>query len=314
MNPITWAGRTIVARCGRSRGVAVPETALVLSLTLSLLIGPMEMGIAANTQIGLDEAAFFGARAVSSNPTYDPMQQSPNPNDPAQQNYAQGVAKSFLAGLAHGTITQTARTLNSDPNALVQSVTASTTIAQWLPPGLFGPGAGITLSGTHEDRAPQKPAGTSVPFSATATLTNYCASDVAGAPPGGYACDSSHQIHIGTAIQPWPSNCGSDPTSAACQCQGVDKMVDPQNNSPSCYSFIPRFDEIACHQYVFDQVIYDNYLKTFNDNNWAFFPPEGPGADPSLYDPGNQSAWAYEVSEWDHATADPGDTGPHECP
>lgn len=150
-----------------SRASALPETAIVISVVLMLMLGAMQVALYGYAQVSADGAAFVAANAVSNS----------SPTAPAT------LAASVFPGIAAANIST-----KLQGNVVVSQATtkvAGLAFAPGMPSSLVISGADI------EANAPSKsgmPANFS--FGATANLNNYC--------PGGYTCTfpTTYAMHL----------------------------------------------------------------------------------------------------------------------
>lgn len=138
-----------------SRGTALPETALTISLALLLVLGAAQMTLIGYTQISADGAAFVAAHAQAQNPSAN--------GETAATNVFSNVSASNFD--------------NPSPQASMVPMSVSKSIAGFpLMPGLA---SSYTVTGKDLEYAPEAAGATPAPyaFSVSATLKNYCVSN-----------------------------------------------------------------------------------------------------------------------------------------
>ena len=71
------------------RGSALPETALVLTLMLSLIVGALRIALVGYQQVAADGAAFYHAHQTGIAGTYPDNAQNLDPDDATHQAFGQ---------------------------------------------------------------------------------------------------------------------------------------------------------------------------------------------------------------------------------
>jgi hypothetical protein len=152
-----------------SRGLALPETALVIGFSLLVILGAAQMTLIGYNQVAVDGAAFVAAHTAAQNPAAN----------------GTTAALSVFTQLTAGAFT----TPSPQPTRRVQvSVQRSVGGFTLLPGGR----ATFTVQGADIEYAPAQTYASPAPyaFSVTATLYNYCD------PTGNCSLPSSHSIYL----------------------------------------------------------------------------------------------------------------------
>jgi hypothetical protein len=137
------------------RGVALPETALVIGLSMLVILGAAQMTLIGYSQVAADGAAFTAAHARAANPSA-----AANGSTAAISVFPQFIASNFT--------TPSPGTANISQSQVTKSVGGFTL----LPGGR----ATFNVRGADVEYAPAQTSATPAPFtfSVTATLYNYC--------------------------------------------------------------------------------------------------------------------------------------------
>jgi hypothetical protein len=196
----------------RTRGTALPETAITIGLALLLVLGAGQMAIIGYTQISADGAAFIAAHAQSENPS------------------ANGVtaATSVFSNFGSSNFATPTASPSMVPYTVTQSVGGF----------LMMPGLASTYSVTGKDIEYQ-PAGsgaTPAPFEfsiPTEVLLNYCNPNAGCSPPSNYT------IYLAQGVNNGNGN-GVNGTFSEWQChQKYYAQLDWQQKAyPGSYSAI----------------------------------------------------------------------------
>ena len=165
------------------RGVAIPETALMIGFTMLILFGAVRLTIVAYLQAQSDASAYIAAHTVA---------QNPQGSLAADQSYAVKVIQSVFPHV------QTSRLSLTTSGTSVSGSLAQTT------DGLPVPGAPstITLNAHAVEPIAQTTPGTVAPFtfSTNANLSNYCATPAAPyQSPTLCPAQQTYQIYIAQA-------------------------------------------------------------------------------------------------------------------
>jgi len=80
------------------RGAALPETALVLTLMLSLTVGALRIALVGYEQVAADGAAFYHARQTGIQGTYPDNAQNLDPDDATHQAFGQSQTGTIQSG------------------------------------------------------------------------------------------------------------------------------------------------------------------------------------------------------------------------
>lgn len=139
-------------RAGGRRGVALPETALVIGLSMLVILGAAQMTIIGYSQVGADGAAFVAAHSVAVNP-------SANGTTAATSVFGQFAATNFTTPSPVPNFSQT---------QVTKSVGGFTLLA--------GGRAAFNVRGADLEYAPAQTSSTPAPFNfaINATLYNDC--------------------------------------------------------------------------------------------------------------------------------------------
>lgn len=148
-----------------SRGTAMPETALFISLALALILGAAQLALLGVSQLSADGAAFLAAHTVASNPNADPSKVVPS---------------LFPQIHADNIVTST-----PSPNSVQSLVTKNVSALNVIP----GAPSSIQITGADIELQPAGANATPAPFSIafSAKLKNYCEPGVGCAYPSSYS-------------------------------------------------------------------------------------------------------------------------------
>jgi hypothetical protein len=155
-------------RIAASRGSALPETALFISLALAVILGAAQMTFLGLSQLSADGAAFLAAHTVASNPNANPSE----------------VVPSVFPRIHADDISTSTPSPDSVQSFIRKNVSALSIVP--------GAPSSIEISASDLELQPASPSATPAPFSIRidATLRNYC-------PPGaGCAYPSSYSMYI----------------------------------------------------------------------------------------------------------------------
>jgi hypothetical protein len=154
------------------RGTALPETALVIGVSLLVILGAAQMTLIGYSQVGADGAAFVAAHSVAVNP-------SANGTTTATSVFGQFAAANFT-------------TPSPVPN-VIQSQVSKNVGGFTL---LAGGRATFNVRGADREYSPAQTSSTPSPFNfgVTATLLNDCD------PTGNCTLPSSTSIYLAQAV------------------------------------------------------------------------------------------------------------------
>lgn len=161
----------------RTRGTALPETALTIGLALLLVLGGAQMALIGYTQISADGAAFVAAHTQAQNPNANGVTQASN------------VFSAFN--------TSNFATPSPQPSFVPFSVSKSVGGFSLMP----GLASSYSVVGKDMEYSPDAPGATPAPFqfAITASLRNYCVwSGTSGVCPQGLP--SSHSVYLAQGI------------------------------------------------------------------------------------------------------------------
>ncbi|HEV2738302.1 MAG TPA: TadE family protein [Candidatus Elarobacter sp.] len=83
---------------GGQRGAALPETALVLTLMLTLIVGALRIALVGYEQVAADGAAFYHAHQSGIQGTYPDAAQNLDPDDATHKAFGQSQAATISSG------------------------------------------------------------------------------------------------------------------------------------------------------------------------------------------------------------------------
>jgi len=163
-----------------SRGTAMPETAMFISLALALILGAAQLTLLGVSQLSADGAAFLAAHTVASNPNANPATVVPSL---FPQIHADNISTS-----------------TPSPTTVQSLITKNVSALNIIP----GAPSSIQISASDLELQPASASATPAPFSiqVNATLMNYCPVG------GGCAYPSSYSMYI--AQQPTPGGHGAN--------------------------------------------------------------------------------------------------------
>lgn len=157
----------------RTRGTALPETALTMGLALLIVLGAAQMAIIGYTQISADGAAFVAAHEQAQNP-------SANGVAAASSVFSQFGSEDFSS---------------PSPSPSLLPMTVSKSLSGFsLMPGLA---SSYSITGKDVEYAPDGAGATPAPyrFSIDATLLNYCDPTIPCSLPS-----SGHSIYLAQGV------------------------------------------------------------------------------------------------------------------
>lgn len=139
----------------KMRGVALPETALVIGLSMLVILGAAQMTLIGYSQVAADGAAFTAAHSLAANPSA-----AANGTTAAISVFPQFIASNFT--------TPSPATANISQSQVTKSVGGFTL----LPGGR----ATFNVRGSDVEYAPAQTSATPAPFTfrVSATLYNWC--------------------------------------------------------------------------------------------------------------------------------------------
>ncbi len=140
----------------RARGAALPETALVLTLMLALLMGGLRTAIVGYEQISADGAAFYHAHQTGIKATYADAATALDPNAATQQAFPRSKNATVVAQTVSPPDASVSTAYGFDQNdnrhggtSLMQPLQTITTVTRssLAPLTLFGGGSLLTITG-----------------------------------------------------------------------------------------------------------------------------------------------------------------------
>lgn len=134
-----------------SRGVALPETALLIGLALMLILGASQLAILSVTQLSADGGAFIAAHMLAEEPTSSPL----------------ATVQSVFPGIKAGNLSAS----NAGQN--LEQATVTTSAGGFSIPGMP---SSFSITGSDLEVAPAAvdAAAQTYTFGATAQLNNWC--------------------------------------------------------------------------------------------------------------------------------------------
>jgi hypothetical protein len=239
------------------RGAALPETALVLTATLAMVFGTIQIGIIGYLQLTVDGAAFIAAHEYALGDTnYQAVAQRPFPSIQTPIYIDQNNPNATTVAVNYNTSLTTQR---HGGVSLVRGSHLEATVTQKAPTGLLGVGvaglSGVSLHGSAIE--PYNLVSNNVydvaanGYGGTSAQLNYF-SNVQNA-PANYI--SSHQLSLCTAAT-FGAACPGN--AVAIWSLGTAEFLDHDNWARTNLGVGPysggyTFGEMLCHQQVFAQ-------------------------------------------------------------
>ena len=84
-------------RARGERGAALPETALVLTLMLTLVVGALRVALVGYEQVAADGAAFYHAHQTGIKGTYPDNAQNLDPDDATHKAFGQSQSATIVS-------------------------------------------------------------------------------------------------------------------------------------------------------------------------------------------------------------------------
>jgi hypothetical protein len=199
----------------RTRGTALPETALTIGLSLLLVLGAAQMAIIGYTQISADGAAFVAAHEQAQNPSI---------------NGATEGASVFSAFNSSNFSTP-----SPQPSIIPFSVSKSVGGFALVP----GVAPAYTVTGKDVEYSPDSPGATPAPyqFSVNAALLNYCD------PHGNCSLPSNRSIYLAQGVGNGNGNGANGIFSEwRCHQKYYASVKWPTNTFPEGYNAIKNSD------------------------------------------------------------------------
>ena len=158
----------------RQRGVALPETALMIGLALLLILGAAQLAILSVTQLSADGGAFVAAHMLAEEPTSSPL----------------ATVQGIFPGIKAGNLSAS----NAGPN--LEQATVTTSAGGFSLPG-FPSSFSITGSDLEIAPASVDAAAQTYTFGATAQLLNWCPYQTSCTFPSLRSIYIAHQLSTG---------------------------------------------------------------------------------------------------------------------